>query len=197
MRLFHGTTIENMLSILENGFNPKEINWTVSEPNKTYFFTEEFFNNEYEISSDEDLLQYAIPYTMDQARITLAVQNPKDYRGAVLVFESEYMNNGSDIEPDTSCDNMDSCAVSLQNPDMKGLVSVYIMKYEESSTRLFQLAIFKDRDFFIDVEMSPIEVALVKSISKSDMNVLYELSDFNEIIEYQINTEFDSRKVAA
>jgi hypothetical protein len=197
MRLFHGTTFENMLSILEHGFNPTNTNWTVSESDKTYFFTEDFFNKEYSIESDEELLAQAIPYTMDQARITLAVQNPKDYRGVVMVFESENMKNGSEIEPDYSCENMENCAVCLENPDMSGLVGVYIMSTEESSTRLFQLSCFLGRNYFPDLELNPIELALINSIQKSELYIISELNDYNEIVSYQFKKEFDTKKVAA
>lgn len=199
MRLFHGTTIENMYKILEEGFNQPNKNWSASEDNLTYFYTEEFFMKEYNgIESDEELVQVAIPYTMDQARITLALQNPKDYRGAVLVFESDYMDNGTEIEPDYSCgDIMADSAVCLNNPDMKGLVAVYIMTNEESLTRIHNLSLLKKNEHVnLGDYLTEFEQKMVNSYNSNE-SYYEELHENYEQLELSIfNKEFDLKKVA-
>merc|ERR1711916_268843 len=92
---------------------------------------------------------YSISYTMDQARITLATENPEVYKGAVLVFDTELMSNGNCIQKDYSCENMDGCAVTLVNPDMNGLVAVIYSTEDERETRPFFLTFLRQNKYFI------------------------------------------------
>ena len=163
MLLFHGTTVENAKNILKNGFNYMDSIWTCSG-HETYFFHEDFFKSEFGIEDRKDILDYGIREALQQSLISLAIQNPSDYRGAVLVFDSELMNNKDEIEPDYSCENMSSMAVALRNPDMKGLIGVYFMDQDLRSLRLFTLAQLSGREWIMQVNLPDWEQRLVDSL---------------------------------
>lgn len=164
MLLFHGTTLENALNIKKNGFSYSKQIWDCSL-NETYFFTEEYFRGEVgEEANFSELWNYAIRETLDQARITLALENPSIYKGAVLVFDTDLMANGQEIEPDYSCENMDSMAVALSNPDMKGLVAVIVATEDERESRPFMLATMMNRDHFCMPEVSETTWVIINAL---------------------------------
>lgn len=184
MLLFHATTIENAQQILKEGFKYKTQVWSCSEES-TYFFTESHVRSEMgdEDTSLEEVIDRGVKIGMDQARITLAVQNPSDYRGVVLVFDSELMSNGSELEVDYSCENMADMAVCVKNPDMNGLVSAFKMTDCEKSFRLFQLASYVTNDYQVDLDISQLELSMIHSLSSSD--ALYSYCDLMSEREYQ------------
>lgn len=168
MLLFHGTSVENAKNILKNGFNYNDSIWTCSG-NETYFFHENYFRGEHELETREEILEYGIRVALEQSMITLAIQNPSDYRGAVLVFESDLMNNGGELEPDYSCVGMDQMAMALRNPDLNGLVGVYFMDQDLRSSRLFVLATLIGREWITEVELSSYEQRLVDQLVETSV----------------------------
>lgn len=170
MLLFHGTTVENAKNILKHGFSYDSSIWTCSEA-ETYFYHENYFRKEYEIEDRNEILERGIQEALGQSLITLAIQNPMDYRGAVLVFDSELMNNKDEINPDFSCQGMDHIAVALRNPDMRGLVGVYVMDQDLRATRLFQLAQLVGREWIMEVELPSHEGAIVDALVDSSVFV--------------------------
>lgn len=184
MILFHGTTFENAKKILKQGFKYKKQVWSCSE-NKTYFFTSEYISKEFDLEDESDVLHKGIQEALDQSRFALAVENPSDYRGAVLVFDSSKMKNENEIETDYSCENMEHC-VCLENPDMDGLIGVYVMQDEESLTRPMILASFVDREQAVELNFSEKELSFLKSIANAG---IYIEEMFQEIEYYQHQEE--------
>lgn len=182
MLLFHGTTVSNALNILEEGFSYHKNNWSCSEE-KTYFFTGKYFQNEFGIETEEEVLSYGIQEALQQSMISLAIENPSDYRGAVLVFDSRFMNNKDEIEADHSCPNMSEMAVALKNPDMQGLVGFYIMDEDVKSFRLITLSSLNRSQYINEVSLSSIEEQLMEVIAKSD-NLLCNANDIFSQISY-------------
>lgn len=184
MLLFHATTMENANQILKEGFKYKSQVWSCSDE-QTYFFTESHIREQFgdELSRDE-VISEGVRVAMDQARITLAVQNPKDYRGVVLVFDSSLMKNGAELEPDYSCENMDDVAVCVRNPDMAGLIAAYRMTESEASFRLFQLVSYVNSDYQVDLDVSNSELAMIKSLQSS--NALSSYFDVVSEKEYEL-----------
>jgi hypothetical protein len=183
MKLFHGTTIENALAIVQNGFSYEKSNWNCSE-SKTYFFTSQHFKEEFGLETDEEVMDYALQEAFQQSLIGLALENPQDYRGAVLVFDTDLMNNQDLIEPDLSCPNMGDRAVELANPDMQGLVAVYVMTESLSAYRLFTLASLRMNDYLKEVELNSMEQQLVDSIAKS-RDVLSSAYEITSQLSYE------------
>lgn len=181
MILFHGTTVSNAKNIVKNGFEYNDKIWSCSEE-KTYFFTSEFITNEFGIEDMNDILHQGIQYALEQSMITLAVLNPKDYRGAVLVFDTALMDNQDDIEPDTSCPNMENTAVALSNPDMKGLIGFYVMENDMKAFRYFTLGSMMNNDYLEEVELNSAELRLIESLSGS--NALGEVFDIISEVSY-------------
>lgn len=182
MLLFHGTTVENALDIIKNGFNTDSSIWTVSGET-TYFFTDKFIKTEYDLTSEEEIIDKGVYEAMQQALITLAVQNPKDYRGAVLVFDSRLMKNRSKIKPDTSCDYMDKTAVCLKDPDMNGLVGFYVMDESYHELRYFTLSSVISQTYLNDVELNCIDNLMIKAISESS-SVQEEFFEISQSVRY-------------
>lgn len=174
MLLFHGTTLENAKKIQKEGFSYEKQNWNCSEE-ETYFFHEDHFWKESGAEFFSEMWEHAIRETLDQARFSLAMENPDDYKGAVLVFDSTLMSNESEIKPDESCENMDEYAVALKNPDLKGLVAVIYSTLDEKETRPLFLSIMKNRTYMNMPEMSSILSTIVEALSKSDAT--YEILD--------------------
>jgi len=101
MRLYHGTTLNRMLKILKDGYLGTEDSiWNVSEPNTTYFYTEEFFKEEFE----DNWHEIGIVETLGSSEISLAIEK-HNLRRVVLVFDSEDLENLEEAEliPDSSC----------------------------------------------------------------------------------------------
>ena len=186
MLLFHGTTLENALNIKKNGFSYSKQIWDCSLK-ETYFFTEEYFIDEVGEDVDfADFFDYAIRETLDQARITLACENPSIYKGAVLVFDTNLMDNKDSIEADYSCENMDNMAVALVEPDMKGLVAVITSKEDERESRPFILATMIDREFFCTPEMSETTWVIVNAL-KDNQDSYSVLENLRCSDNYQID----------
>ena len=185
MLLFHGTTYENALNILKKGFdvnaNP---NWNCSR-SEVYFFNGDYIKESGDLESNEEIIQQGIQEALGQALITCAVQNPSDYRGAVLVFDSSLMKNQRQIKPDTSCENMENVAVCLTNPEMDALIGFYVMTDDYKEIRYFTLAQMKDNQYLNEVELSGIEESMIKLISESSSSALENLNDYACNIDYK------------
>lgn len=197
MFLFHGTTIENALDIIKNGFNNDSSIWSCSRE-ETYFFTDKFIKREYDLTSEEEIIDRGVHEAMQQSLITLAVQNPDDYRGAVLVFDSSLMKNQKKIKPDTSCPNMSESAVALANPDMNGLIGFYVMNDSYKELRYYTLSSFEGHDLLNEVEnLNAIDRLMIQAVSESSsaQSGLYEFSsdigfkkvDFKNLTKKQTN----------
>lgn len=182
MFLFHGTTMENALDIIKNGFNTDSSIWTCSG-DKTYFYTDKFIKEEYDTTSEEEIINHGVHEAMQQSLITLAVQNPDDYRGAVLVFDSSLMKNQNEIEPDTSCPNMSGRAVALENPDMKGLIGFYVMNDSYKELRYYTLSSLEENTYLQDLELNTIDKLMIQAILESS-SVQSELFEISSSIEF-------------
>ena len=188
MLLFHGTTVANAKSILKHGFNYNvDPIWTCSNQ-ETYFFHEDFLTKEFpDLESKKEIMSRGIHMALDQSLITLAIQNPSDYRGAVLVFDTELMNNKNDIEEDYSCEGMSDLAVCLRNPDMSGLIGVYVMDQDLRSLRLLTLASLSGRDWIMKVDLPEWEQKIVDALSESHV-------DTSEVIDNVTYTKMRIKK---
>jgi hypothetical protein len=202
MLLFHGTTLENAKKIQKEGFSYDKQNWNCSNE-ETYFFSEEFFRSECGSEDFSDMWDTAIRHTLDQARITLAIENPKVYRSAVLVFDTSLMNNKDKIEKDYSCENMEDCAVVLENPDLNGLVAVVYSTNDEKESRPVMLALMKSNCYFEMPEISCCLNVMVDALSENPdclMNVMDELKCSEEYLttwtnENLLNQDYSREEV--
>lgn len=115
MKLFHGTTYNRYLEIIEAGFVGADCYqqvWNVSETETTYFWTEKFLINERDLDDIEGNIQDLIEeagkhYAGESAEFALGSEKT-NLRRVVLMFESEDLDP-EHLEPDWSCENMDHC----------------------------------------------------------------------------------------
>lgn len=198
MLLFHGTTVENARQILQNGFVYEKQNWNCSSE-ETYFFNGDTLAKEYDLSSREEIIQCGVREGMTQSFISLAIENPDDYRGAVLVFDTDLMKNAEDIEPDTSCENMSDLAIALRNPDMSGLVGYYEMDQSQNALRYYTLAHFVSNQYIMEANVSQTDLIFINAIAKNEsmMCEMCEVSNEVDYSEVDLNELLTSHPLAA
>lgn len=99
MKFFHGTSYENYLNIVKNGFNvEKPLTWLCSEINKTYLW-----------GCDDE--SEGLCRAKDSGLITAALQNSQEHQVIVLEFD---LKDDEEILPDYSCENMED-AYCIEN----------------------------------------------------------------------------------
>lgn len=143
IHLFHGTSGNNMISILKSGFNStsKKTVWDCSNSYFTYLYDmDKFIESEgydREDYTEEEFIAMCAQRANEQAQIIAALE--KDPAKFTAVFEFIIDTDKVDmdeIEPDTSCENMESCgAVQIYDKTLdawmtEGLVKVRIHEYE-------------------------------------------------------------------
>lgn len=122
--LFHGSTADNINSIMENGFKGDYKVWDCSEGDKTYFFSlDKMAESEgldlNDVNEYQEAWETCIRRAFENAQITAACQKyTKDsLKVIVLEIDKDY------IEPDYSCDYTgchmgDLGAVQVDNDDL-------------------------------------------------------------------------------
>lgn len=116
MLLFHGTTLNRLREILDSGFlglNGSSI-WNCSEENTTYFHTESFIREEYDIEGNtrdaiESLIHQGVVCASGNADIALS-QERSNLKRIILMFDSKDLDKIGCIEKDNSTLNMEDCA---------------------------------------------------------------------------------------
>lgn len=110
MLLYHGTTYNRLMEIAKDGLIGLGHHvWNVSMPQTTYFWTQEYLNEEYEGMDEDDKKRMGITLALESAECALA-QEENNLKRVVLVFESSDIERYGLIEPDSSCENMNHCA---------------------------------------------------------------------------------------
>lgn len=119
MLCFHGTSVDNLDSILKNGIlaTSKKI-WNVS-CEEVYFRTIEYSNliGDTDNEDHDELLNNVLRQAFESA--TLSMIRSKDCRAAVLVFDIDE----SEMEQDNSCEGMYGCycvARDIKPEEIKG-----------------------------------------------------------------------------
>jgi hypothetical protein len=118
MKLFHGTTLNKLTKILASGYlGTSKVVWEVSNPNTTYFYSEDKLRKE----NEECWFDEGIREALSNAEFSLLLET-KNLRRIVLILDSEDLEKqGFKIEEDESCKDMDTYQV-------KGLIPVNLIK---------------------------------------------------------------------
>lgn len=118
---YHGTSADNLQSILENGLlidKPKV--WEVSH-NAIYCWTKYYVDKEYSEDEDEESIEeILIQAAVNNSYCTLA--KAKDCRAVVVVFNVDE----SELEVDDSCPNMESANCIYRNVQLNEIVKILI-----------------------------------------------------------------------
>ena len=125
--LFHGTTYENYLSIIKEGFNPKDKTWHCSDESEIYFFDDTKDSNcILDYGTIKDLHTSLVASAFESAQITAGIQGVLDAKLVVIEIEID----ANLTEDDYSCDNMMDIAtvVNIDNLEIGMIKNVHIAK---------------------------------------------------------------------
>lgn len=180
--LFHATTKENYLSIMENGFNPELTGgmvWNCSSDQEMYFYdirkTDSFDGSMFEDADYtkedieemlEDSENECIRNAFDNGVIAAAVQESN--HDEIYCFKIEISKDL--VEDDTSCDGMADVASSVPIEDLSIdlIKAVYVCDtLYKPSMRLFCLAAVYGRDHLNDIELDFSEVQAIKFLQEN------------------------------
>lgn len=117
MLLFHGTTMNRFQQMMKDGFvGSKKSVWNVSEPQTTYFYSEDFLKEE----NEDDWYAEGMRRALESAECALA-QEQSNLKRVVIIIKSENLERLGNIEPDGSSENMGYCK------QFKGLIPVKLI----------------------------------------------------------------------
>lgn len=110
---YHGTSYENAMKIIKEGFTSPQTNWNCCNGEETYFYKEDRFNM-------EEVLHSAV----GSAQITSALQNSQSDKICILRVEIPEDSNIY-ISPDYSVDDAitNETAVVIKNDELNAAIS--------------------------------------------------------------------------
>ena len=161
---YHGTSAENLSSILENGLlSSKNKVWNVSE-NAVYCYSKNLAKKDLGISNDEIEAKEDVFLRYAAESGTCAIVNSrKDCRIVVIKFEIDE----SELEDDFSCDNMDITNCVKRDIKPEEIKGVFISE-DLSSFRLFILSNLLSNNFFINDAISFHEKKIAKILDNCE-----------------------------
>lgn len=165
---FHGTSADNLKSILRHGLNPenqKKI-WTVSFRG-VYLWSPDAL-----VESGDTEEEYKIDYAKEQAYSSAQMGLAMSKSGKCVVFEIEL--DDSLVEPDQSCENMGGAVVCLETITPKQIKAVYVSP-DLSLMKGYFIALCMGRDMFAG-EFSRLERQIGEAFGKAE--IYFEISDF-------------------
>lgn len=172
-KFYHGTSADNLQSILKNGFDGtkgKQV-WMVSG-GANYFWNPLDIQETEDVDPDqaEDM---AKRFAFEAAETSLA--KSKDCRR--IVFEIEAPE--SLFSPDNSCPNMQGAVVSDETIDPSHISRYWIDADDLSFFRAYFAACIHDRKLANPLNLSDAELSMVKAMQKSDTmcEIMESLSD--------------------
>jgi hypothetical protein len=182
MKIYHGTSYENYLSIMKEGFSPKHRNWNCSSSMHMYFYNPKFIM-EYEgdeLEDDMELMNVrGIEYAFNNARFTAAFNRSNSDKVIVLELDIEE----DCIVQDLSCGAMDNaCQVSLEDLSINKISRVFVADYSSNISLLYLRDM--NRNKYCDLILTEYELLLLTAIDKLDYvpEEIYEVSYKEQII---------------
>lgn len=145
MRIFHGTSYENGLSILKNGWNTNKSNWNCSAPEHIYWA--------YDKNEDEEKNAFRLAIEAGQISAVLSQSNSESIFIFFCDIDEKDKEEWIETYADRSCPNMDTCALEIPLETVKKL-SIQSKELKESflpSLRLAYLAGCSTKYLNIDV----------------------------------------------
>lgn len=175
---YHGTSADNLQSILDNGIlaNPENRNWTVSQ-NEVYFWGDNYISSECfdedEDMDDEQRSCVLINQAVESAMCALAVA--KDCR--ILILEIEVPDD--EVDTDYSCENMQHANSIPRDVKPEEIRRMFI---SQDLSMLRGLFIANMRRMNLSgLQFSEFEELVADCF---DDFVCYDLSDVAEVVEF-------------
>ena len=170
---YHGTSHENAMKIIKEGFTSPQTNWNCCNGEETYFYKEDRFNM-------EEVLHSAV----GSAQITSALQNSQSDKICILRVEIPEDSNIY-IAPDYSVDDAitNETAVVIKNDELNAAISTgkAILSYIEIEDtynpylRFVYLSNINDEFINIDnLSKAEVEAFNIFQRNASEISGLYE-----------------------
>ena len=159
---FHGTSFDNLASILRNGFDLySDKIWSPSE-NGIYFWSPDALTEAGECEEEwqnDSAKQHA--YESAQMAMTLA----KDGRCVVLEVELD----SEDVSPDTSCEHMTGAVVTFKPVKPSKIKAVYVSP-DLSMIKGYYIALARRLELFAG-QFSPIQNKIADAFDKAEFYI--------------------------
>lgn len=170
--LFHGTTFENYLLIMKNGFSPEDMVWSCSDDSEMYFYDDTKDGNYIlDWGNIEDLHNELIRNAFESAQITASVQGFTGNK--LIVFELSV--DEELIEDDYSCDNMSDVAsvVSVDDLSLDMITNIYVSDTAYNPhLRFFYISGIYNRNKYLNKDnFDSIEVQALEVLSQSEFYI--------------------------
>lgn len=174
MRTFyHGTSYENALNIIKNGFGgktaPEKTIWNCSNNSRTYLAESDEFEEGFELA-------------ISAAKTAAAYYDSKSTKIAVFEFQIPEEVVEEYLLPDRSCPNMDDC-YTIENEDLNELINLHRIgmkvRWYEDSYQPFLRAFYLSglcKDYFNLEMLEPALIDCIDVIENSD--VMDKLGDY-------------------
>ena len=192
MRLYHGTSYENFISIMKNGFCKTDFVWNCSEDEKMYFFNTEKFQQEFEDDdfSDDDVKDRIIEEAFSSAKITASVL--KSLAQKVIVLELEVPDKY--IEDDDSCESMPTASqVDINDIGIENITNVYYQDFSPHMSLIYLVGM--KNNHYINLDLTDIEQKMLDALEENDIyleeydndfSVLYNWESYRSKIELEV-----------
>lgn len=175
LKLYHGTSFENYLRIMKEGFNPKNSTFWCSEDHYIYFYNPKQFIKEGESETKQKSEERARQYASDNAKITAALN--KSQSDKVIIFEITI--DSKFITPDDSCENMSlACKVNIDDLELSNVSGLYYADFAYNMSLIYLLGM-RNNDY-INLSLTKYEESLMDALK----NCYFE-DDYQEVNIYK------------
>lgn len=177
MKLYHGTSADNLKAILKDGFNGMRGNqiWKVSAGLNYFWNPADMVGSECE--TQEEAESRTQQYAKESAECGLA--KAKDCRRVVFEIEITQKQFKSLFSEDNSCKNMDFAVMATETISAKFITRYWIDENSLDFFRCYFAGIQMGSDLKIQLDLTNAEKAMVDAIYKSDAacSIAESLSD--------------------
>jgi hypothetical protein len=181
MKAFHGTSADNLESILKIGLRPdKKPNWTASEA-KVYLWGVDLMPDVETYEEQKREAKICAAYSAEPAII-----KAKDCRR--LIIECEV---GDEWEPDETSENIASAgAICVPEVQPKQIIKIYRDEQDLSFYRGYFAACFLKNEYACEIDLSNVERQIIKAMQAINSN-----EGFCEIFEFLCELEEEMQVV--
>lgn len=179
MKVYHGTSADNLASILANGFDGMhgEQVWTCSA-GLNYFWNPADLKRSCGLDTMEDAISEAKRQAKESAEAALA--KAKDCRR--VVFEVDIPR--SELSKDTSCQNMDGAVMASGTVSPDRITAIWIDEEPLTMLQGYFIACGMDRDLRCDLDLSPLQEQIGRVFAKNHdgMSRIFEMLSDLELV---------------
>jgi hypothetical protein len=177
LKVYHGTSYENYLNIMEEGFNPTHKNWLCSSKEHMYFFNPNYVKDYDDINSIEIATKRSIEKAFNNARYTAAYN--KSISDKVIVLELE-VSEDYILRDSSEGSIITACQIRLCHFDLTNITKIYKSDYSPFIS-LFYLRNM-NRNMFCHLKLNRYELKLLETVNHFDnIHELYETDNYEEI----------------